>query len=416
MKSQADLDAQRAQLKANEAQKGWELFGNIAGGYQKSPFAKEPFGRFFDPLVRVGLRYPLLGSAEKQQRAINDAATQVEIEDIRLDWSKRLAALFMEEYYAAYWSAQKMLALNEAYLHLRSEGVEKKLLERRETGLLLMSDYYEFLSAFEQAERSRIAFSSDKDQALARLAYLTNRTVMPFEASKPDLIRIANNASTDIDQPDLGILQAQIANLQNARKTENWQGIESDFSAVVFGGPAIPHPSSDSAQFGYGGAVGFNIRMPLEIAKYRKNERSRLNSQLSSLHAEYMRRDQELGLEFDTLLSQYHQLVQQLNFQRTRLDAARESVRERYLRLQVLDGDVMEQYLQAINNYYRIAIEYIEAETEQWKLHIRLRQFITLASDLGPEESSKAEFDQETIVVAATASRTVFCTRTFCQC
>lgn len=173
-------------------------------------------------------------------------------------------------------------------------------------------------------------------------------------------------------------MRAQIENLQNARETEKWQGIESDFSATVFGGPAIPHPSSDAAQYGYGGAVGFNIRMPLEIVSYRKNEKSRLNSELNSLHAEYRHRDQELNLEFNSLLNQYQSLTQQVNFQLTRLDAARENVRERFLRLQVLDGDVLEQYLRAINQYYRTAVEYVEAETEQWKIHIRLRQFIIL--------------------------------------
>ncbi len=75
LKVQADLETQRSSLHAYEAQKGWEVFGGVSGGYQKSPFAREPFGHFFDPLARIGLRYPLLGSAERQQRAIEDAAT-----------------------------------------------------------------------------------------------------------------------------------------------------------------------------------------------------------------------------------------------------------------------------------------------------------------------------------------------------
>ncbi|MDO9311822.1 MAG: hypothetical protein Q7T85_09005 [Nitrosomonas sp.] len=130
-------------------------------------------------------------------------------------------------------------------------------------------------------------------------------------------------------------------------------------------------------QWGYGGAVGFNFRMPLEIVSYRKNEQSRLNSQLISFQAEYTRRDQELNLEFRSMLGRYQQLMQQIKFQQTRIDAARESVRERYLRLQSLDGDVLEKYIQAINTYYRTAVEYVEAEAEQWKLHVRLRQFVS---------------------------------------
>ena len=42
-----------------------------------------------------------------------------------------------------------------------------------------------------------------------------------------------------------------------------------------------------------------------------------------------------------------------------------------------MDGDVLEKYLQAINTYYRIATEYIEAESEHWKIHIRLRQYLS---------------------------------------
>lgn len=376
LKTQADLEAQRFHLQANEAQKGWEVFGGVAGGYQKSPFAREPFGRFFDPTARIGLRYPLLGSAEKQERAISDAQAQVKIETIRHDWSKKLAALFMEENYAAYWSAQRMLALNDAYIYLRDAGnVEKILRKRNEAGLLLMSDYFEFLSTFEQAERARLEFINNKEQALARLTHLTNTLVAPFEAIKPGLNNVASRLSYDINQSDLEILQTQIDNLRKIRDTENWQGIDSDVSVVAFGGPAIPHPSPDAAQFGYGGAVGFNFRMPLEIVSYRKNEQSRLNSQLISFQAEYTRRDQELDLEFKSMLGRYQQLIQQIKFQQTRLDAAREAVRERYSRMHALDGDVIEKYIQAINTYYRTAIEYVEAETEQWKLHIRLRQF-----------------------------------------
>lgn len=381
LKAKADLEAQHSDLLAKEAQKGLELFGSISGGYQKSPFAREPFGRFFDPTARLGLRYPLLGSAERQQRVASDAATQVKIEDIRYDWSRRLAALFLEENYAAYWSAQKMLTLNDAYTSQRSEGIEHILQQRHEAGLLLMSDYFEFLSAFEQAERARLEFSSNQDQALTRLSHLTNTSITPFKAIKPPLDQIADDLVTNINQPDLQILQAQIDNIQNIMKTESWLGIESNISVTVFGGPAIPHPSPDSPQYGYGGAVGFNFRMPLEIVSYRKNEKSRINSQLTSFQADHTRRDQELTLEFHSTLDRYRQLTQQIKFQRTRLDAARELIRERYLRLQVLDGDVLEKYIQAINTYYQTAIEFLEAETEEWKLHIRLRQFVTLSSD-----------------------------------
>jgi hypothetical protein len=149
-------------------------------------------------------------------------------------------------------------------------------------------------------------------------------------------------------------------------------------------------------QWGYGGAVGFNFRMPLEIVSYRKNEQSRLNSQLISLRADYTRRGQELQHEFHALLSSFQQLTQQINFQRTRLEAAQELLRERYLRLQLLDGDVIEQYLQALNTYYRVAVETIEAESEHWKLHIRLRQFILLP-DM-PREDNYPETDITSLI------------------
>ncbi|WP_292916309.1 TolC family protein [Nitrosomonas sp.] len=381
LKAQADLEAERSNLLAQESLKGWEVFGSVSGGYQRSPFAREPFGHFFDPMARIGVRYPLLGSAERRQRAVEDAATQVRIEGIRLDWSKRLAALFIEENYAAYWSAQKMLALTDAYARLRNDGVDRLLLKRQEAGLLFKSDYFEFLSAFDRAERTHIEFSNNKSQALMRLAHLTNSAILPFEAVKPPLAEIPNIIEHDIVQPDLRILQARIDNLQNIREIENWQGIDSDISMTAFGGPAIPHPSppGDGMQWGYGGAVGLNFRMPLEIVSYRKNEQSRLNSQLISFRADYTRRDQELQHEFRALLNSYQQLVQQIKFQRTRLEAAYELVRESGLRLRVMDGDVIEKYFKAINAYYRVAIENVEAESEHWKLHIRLRQFLMVA-------------------------------------
>lgn len=282
-----------------------------------------------------------------------------------------------------------MLLLTDAYIRLRDEGVDRLLQKRQAAGLLFKSDYFEFLSAFDRAQRTHIEFSNNKSQALMRLAHLTNTTIMPFEAIKPPLAEVASVLRHDIEQPDLRILQTQIDNLQNIRELENWQGIDSDISMTAFGGPAIPHPSPDGMQWGYGGAVGFNFRMPLEIISYRKNEQSRLNSQLISLRADYTRRDQELQHEFRVLLNSYQQLTQQIKFQRTRLEAVRELIRESYLRLRVMDGDVIEKYFKAINAYYQVALENVEAESEHWKLHIRLRQFLavpeTLARDHHPE-------------------------------
>lgn len=375
LKTQADQEASQAELEIREAQQGWELFGSVAAGYQKSPFAREPFGRFFDPTLRLGLRYPLLGSAERQNRAILDATARVAIETIRLNWSRHLAIFFIEENYAAYWSAQQLLKINDSFAQL-AESTKRKLEARRTSGLLLSSDYHEFLSAFAMAERTRVEFQHERDRALTRLRHLTGEPVPVFESVKPRLDQAIAPDNMPIDeQPDLLILQTRIDALRTVQDKEKWQGIESDISATIFGGPAIPHPSPDSPQFGYGGAIGLNFRMPLEIARLRKNERNWVVHQLNSLQSEYQQRQQEIELELQSLRDRYTQSRRQLDFIRVRLDAAREATRERYLRLRALDGDVIEKYLQAIQAYHQAATGYLEAESEQWKLHIRLRQF-----------------------------------------
>jgi hypothetical protein len=379
LKAEADLQAQRSDLLAKESQQGWEMFGGVSAGYQKSPFAREPFGRYVDPTARIGLRYPLLGSAEKQQRVVEDASTQVRIEHIRLDWSRRLAQLFLEENYAAYWGGQRMLALNDAYAGLR-EVMEGVLSRRREAGLLLESDRFEFLSNFEQADYARLGFSDSQGQALMRLAHLIDADVEPFEAVRPVLRPIAGTPELDIEQPDLKILQAQIEYLERAVATERWQGVDSDFTLTQSGGSAIPLPATSETQFGYGAVASLNVRMPLQIVTYQRAEQSRLRSQIVGLRTEYTRRSQELDIEFRSAVNRYQRLGQQINFQRARLDAARESVRERYLRLNALDEDVLEKYIQAVSAYYRVAVDYVDAETEQWKAHVRLRQFVSSLS------------------------------------
>jgi hypothetical protein len=138
--------------------------------------------------------------------------------------------------------------------------------------------------------------------------------------------------------------------------------------------------------------------MPLQIATYQKEEQSRLRSQLSSLRTEYARRCQELDVEFLSVLNRYQRLNQQIRFQRSRLDAAGESVRERHLRLRSLDEDVLEKFIQAINAYYRVVIDYVDAETEQWKAHIRLRQFV---SSLSPEGGERTYPDAELTALLA---------------
>lgn len=49
LKTQADLEAQRFHLQASEAQKGWEVFGGVSGGYQKAPMQGRVSVTFLTP-------------------------------------------------------------------------------------------------------------------------------------------------------------------------------------------------------------------------------------------------------------------------------------------------------------------------------------------------------------------------------
>lgn len=47
LKAQADLDAQQSNLLAQEALRGWEVFGGVSAGYQKESFCERTFRALF---------------------------------------------------------------------------------------------------------------------------------------------------------------------------------------------------------------------------------------------------------------------------------------------------------------------------------------------------------------------------------
>jgi len=380
LQAEANLETQRFDLKAKEAQAGWELFGELSAGYLKNVFANEEFMRYVDRVARFGARLPLLGSAEKQERSIKEASVNVEAEEIRLRWSRHLARLALEDNYAAYWGARRMQAVAESYLALR-ESVAEFLARRTQTGLVLASDRFEFLSAFDQARYAASGFTATAAESLMRIGHLTGAEVDDFEAVKPTLIERADDRESLETHPELQLLHAQIGLLQHVIESEKWQGIESDFTVSQSANLATPVRRDDGIVYrdtetGYGTAASLNVRMPVDILSYRDAEKARLRSQLNGLMAQYKRRSQELGVDYRAAIGQADRLIEQVRFQETRLKAANEALRERYLRLQALDGDVLEKYVQAVNLYYRVAVDYLQTSTDHWKALIRLRLFL----------------------------------------
>jgi hypothetical protein len=167
------------------------------------------------------------------------------------------------------------------------------------------------------------------------------------------------------------MIEAQTATLNN----NQWRGIESDF--IITDSVNLNSPSD----VGYGIIAGVNVQIPLSISSYRKADQNYASASLKRLNTEYQSKQRQLQAEVDALFRRYEQLNELIGYQNSRLAAISEMTRERALRMQQLDEDVIEKYLQAVYQYYRVTMDYIDAQSEKWQVQIKLTEFIDIKDD-----------------------------------
>lgn len=372
------------------AKNGLKLFGNLSSGYAKSIQAVDRSYNYSSVFGKLGVSYPLLGSAEKEQQLLTDAGKDITVNELNLEWLKKKIRMQLAQDYANYWTAQQKEMMAKEYSEL--EEITSRLLHHRVAkGILLKTDEMEAMTAFKRAKYEEIQNQDMMRGTIASMTAYLGYDVPLFDALQPlQEALIKDDFQFDLHlHHELKVITALIEAQTISINNNQLRGVDSDFVVTESVNLNAANPNSSdnlnlvnpTPNLGYGLVAGVNIQIPLSISNYRNADKNQANATLKKLNTEYQAKLRQLQAEVDGLFRRHTQLNELMGYQEARLATVSEMVRERALRMQKLDEDVIEKYLQALYEYYRVAIDYIDAQAEKWQILIRLAEFIDIKAE-----------------------------------
>lgn len=370
----ARMEELLAMLEHEKVKAGWKIIGGLRGGYVDEQLDNNERREYYPSQVTAGLTYPLLGKRKEEKSRILELETGSQNEGLRVEIRKLDNLESLRSTYILFWAAELKRNLADAYL---LEGKEiLKLLERRVgTGHLLRSDYLEFASAVDLVKRERAINANMVDKARDLIETLTGVKLATSLSTPPDLPATC----TDIDQavsaladdPEIMLHQNNVE-LELARLDLNTAAdIKGDLTIRGMVGSS-ENVNTDS---GYGGMVTLDFFLPLNpFSAESKNEAAQLK-RLKRFQRVLQVKTEELKIELKDRFRRKHSEQANLQFAQTRLQAATELLREKTLRVDRIDGDVLEQLQKSRNMYYRTAADFVDAEARVLNSSARILRF-----------------------------------------
>ena len=275
---------------------------------------------------------------------------------------RRLEALeSLRRSYILMWSSGRKIELADAFLTQRNHYLDL-LGERLNTGHLLKSDYLEFVSALELVEREREVNRSAFERARDIIKTLTGVSVEFSHISPPAVAASSEQMDKAVaalaSNPEILLHQNNVELELERLEQSSYADIKGNFTVRGLVG------SSEFvySDYGYGGMVSLDFSMPSTPFSADSAKRALTSKRLRRLQHELALVTEQLSLTVKERFRHRKNEQANLRFALTRLHAGAELLREKKLRVNRIDGDVLEQLQKARYNYYRVAVDYIEAE------------------------------------------------------
>ncbi len=370
----AELEESLGMAEQKKARNGLKVFGGAGLGAYREPVTDTVVRDFQRANVKLGVRYPLLGSLKQERLDIFKAETEIweKEHEIQLILQNGLGAL--RTFYINYWGNRKKIDISRVFLENEQE-VEKILQHRTNAGYLLDSDRQEFMSAFALVRRNIADFKSSRNRALNVLRVLTDAGLKDFSPVAPELpmpcLDVEKITAAVIDTSlELTFLREQLKKQQILESTLRHTDVKGAVSLA--GTTSTDFPEN---QPGYGVTFNVNIEFPVHINKAEAARKKVYRATLKKIKHQLVQKKNTLMHAAEESLERYLAALENVRFATRRLNAGRESVRESLLRSAFLEGDTIEKLQQSRYRYYQSAIAYIDAETNKMLTQVKVLEF-----------------------------------------
>jgi hypothetical protein len=322
----------------------------------------------------IGVRVPLLGSRMRSQQA--GANRELDLAHLEVEHELRRRELLrdLRIAYVQRWGAQRLGLLSHDFLE-NEATIERGLILRTRSGLLLDADRLEFMSGFSLARRDAAVAAADEARTFQTLRHLVGGTLDEGAAMRPMLVPSCMPSDADIEaivatHPEVKYLVQAQDHAFSTRMDSALYGINSELRLGYVTSTEWP-----VEQEGGSAAITWSFDVPIDFLNRRKLAQSSAHATRSHAQLEYEFRRDEIARDVRALAAQRATLEHSLRFATIRLAAADEAVRERELRAAKLAGDVIEQLQQSHLARYNASKGVLEAElalakwTAEWSMH-----------------------------------------------
>jgi len=358
--TEAETAAKQALVDESEAMAGWKVFGSGTLGTAREP-VDEDSKRSYDYFnLRLGVRYPLLGSYQKEQEIIAERRLQSHLADLGQEEDDLQQLKDIRVSYINLWADRSIQTWTDNFLE--AEGLLGELLAlRRDKGLLLEGDRREFMTMYALAHRNQARYRWQAETALARLEVLTGSRLEQAAVSYPSLPIPANATRVrgQIANHPSVMRAAYLVNEEQARH-HTYSTYHIDSGVNISQGWTSEFPGGN----GFDTALSIDFRMPWEFLEAGRARARYHHFAVRQQEAILREANQSLGQQAQEEWSKIEALQKSLGYTEERLLAAEETLRERFLRAALLEGDSLETLQQGVFAYYQVGVDFYEAQRD----------------------------------------------------
>ena len=381
----AEHGSQEHTARRLDAERGLKAFAGANTGAVNDPFQ----GQYNTAGVYAGLLYPLFGSRARERADLFTAEARAQHLQARAGLSRREELRELRRSYCTYWGSIRQIRAAQAYLS--AEPAVRELLQRRtQAGLLRESDRLEAMTSFDVARREVGTFTAGRVAALMNLNRIAGTALIDFTPLPPtlppelgDLDAILQQAVT---HPELESLRALLSGRQDVLYYAHHRYPESEIRMTVSG------TNNNPGRSGAGAVLGVEVRAPIDV--FDAHRESKAEGRLA--HVQFLKdleyRTQAIQAQAVEMLAYVESRRTNLAFAERRLMGAEQTLREAYMRANVIEGDTLEKLQQARYAYYRVGMDCLSAETD---ILLARTELLALTGDTSayPEHRRTADDD-----------------------
>ena len=355
----ADLDSeiarQRLDIVSAESGARWTL-GASVGQFQE-PLTDSTTRNYSNVVATAGVRIPVIGSADANQRNIADASRIAQINGLQRELQRTRVLRDVRLAYSAYVRNAQRVSMAQAWLSLE-EAAGPLFLARTREHALLEADRLALQSGFLVARRDQDRYLLAQEGALAQLRRLSKHDLAALPPEPPTWSAACLQKPALLEaleqRPAVAIKRVEVQSRAQQSQLMRWGGMEAGVSLQQSLGTEL------GGQGSQGTVLGFDMSMPID---WGGASRARASEAQLKLQQARLDLDQTLAEERDTLDLVLGRLrIAKTDLQRSQhnLDTSLEANREAVLRARTLGGDVLEKALVARYALYLASVDYLD--------------------------------------------------------